>query len=99
MVHYYGLFEPFGDRSTGLQVTLLKFEPFEGLSEPSAEGSADLCFYSLAPPVQGDFTDHIHVKYAGGSVLGDLDGPLPGCDTLFSPTDGSTWGHVKTLYR
>lgn len=99
IVHYYGHFELLGDRSTGLQVTLLKFEPFEGLSEPAAEGSADLCFYSLAPPVQGNFTNHISVKCADEVVLGDLDGPLPGCDTLFSPNSGSTWGYVKTLYR
>jgi hypothetical protein len=99
VVHYYGGCEPSGDPSTGLPVTLLKFEPFEDIGEPDVEGSAEVCFYSLAPPFEGYFENRIAIKFADGSILGHLDGPIPGCDTVFSPTDVSTWGHVKILYR
>jgi hypothetical protein len=98
-VYYYCIFEPFGDPSTGMDFMLLKFEPYEGDSEPDVEGSAHLCFYSIGAPIWGSFPDCIGIKFAGESVLGELDGALPGCHSGCSPTDAATWGNIKALYR
>jgi hypothetical protein len=99
LVHYYGGMESSGDPSTGLEGFLIKFEPFEGLSEPGQDGSATLCFYSVAAPVLGNYPDRIGMKFGGEYALGVLDGALPGCRQGFSPTDTKTWGYVKALYR
>ena len=98
-VHYYGGLEDSGDPSTGLEGMLLKFEPYEGIYEPGLEGSAILCFYSVAAPVFDIYPDRIGTKFGGEYLLGWLDGPLPGCRHGFSPTEQNTWGYVKGLYR
>jgi hypothetical protein len=98
-IHYYGGFEASGDPSTGLEGMLLKFEPYEGISEPALEGSAILCFFSVAAPVFGTYPDQVQIKFGDGYALGSLDGPLPGCRQGFSPTDIKTWGYVKAMYR
>ena len=98
-VHYYAGFEVSGDPSTGLDGLLVKFEPYEGLPEASAEGSASLCFYSIAAPFYGTHLDQVSVKFADGFALGPLDGPLPVCSQGYSPAGVSTWGCVKAKYR
>ena len=98
-VHYYGGLEDSGDPSTGLEGMLLKFEPYEGIYEPGLEGSATLCFYSVAAPVLGIYPDRISIKFAGEYALGWLDGPFPGCRQGFSQAEEKTWGYVKRLYR
>jgi hypothetical protein len=98
-VHYYGGFEISGDPSTGLAGMLLKFEPYEGSLEPELEGSARLCFYSIAAPVPGFFPDHISIKFGDEFALGYLDGPLPACHQGYSPTSNQAWGYLKAIYR
>lgn len=98
-VHYYGGLETSGDPSTGLEGVLLKFEPYEGIYEPGLEGSAILCFYSVAAPVFGIYPDRISIKFGLENALGWLEGPIPGCNHGFSPTEQKSWGYVKGLYR
>ena len=98
-VDYFGGFEGSGDPSTGLEGMLLKFEPYEGIYEPGMDGSAILCFYSVAAPILGIYPDRISIKFGGEYALGWLDGPFPGCRHGFSPTAEKTWGYVKGLYR
>lgn len=98
-VHYYGDLDISGDPSTGIEGMLLKFEPYEGICEPGREGSATLCFYSVAAPAFGAYPDHLSMKFGGEYALGRLDGAFPGCYQGFSPTEEKTWGYVKGLYR
>lgn len=92
MVYYYGFFECFGDPSIDVETPLVKFEPYE-------DGCAQLCFYSVAAPVYGAYADVIALKFGQLWAAGDLDGPLPDCDTAYSDAGPSTWGAVKALYR
>jgi hypothetical protein len=98
-VYYYGFFECNGDPSIPIYGPLIKFEPFEDGCEPDVEGTAQLCFYSVAAPVYGNWPDYIAIKFAGESETGDLNGPLPGCENGVSGIEASTWGNVKALYR
>jgi hypothetical protein len=98
-VYYYGLFECNGDPSIGVNTPLVKFEPYgDGHCEPDKAGTAYLCFYSMAPPVQaGSFSDVIAIKFGPNSDTGDLSGVLPSCVT--TGTDDASWSQVKALYR
>jgi hypothetical protein len=98
-VVYYGFFECNGDPSIPIFGPLIKFEPFEGGCEPSTEGTAYLCFYSVAAPIYGTWVDYIAIKFGGLSEYGTLEGPLPGCEYGASGIEEATWGQVKGLYR
>lgn len=98
-VCYYGFFECGGDPSIPIDCPLVKFEPYEGECEPDVEGTAYLCFYSVAAPVYDTWENYVAIKFAGESEYGTLEGPLPGCEYGPSKTDESTWGKIKTLYH
>ncbi|MGD9141617.1 MAG: hypothetical protein PVJ42_08760 [bacterium] len=98
-VLYYGYFECEGDPSIPIYGPLIKFEPYEGGCEPSTEGTAYLCYYSVAAPVYGTWVDYLAIKFSGESEYGTLTGPLPSCETGVSAIEVSTWGNVKALYR
>jgi hypothetical protein len=98
-VNYYGALENSGDPSTGLEGMLLKFEPYEGSGEPGLEGSATLCFYSVAAPAVGSYPDRLSIKFGEENMQGLVDGVLPVCHQGFSPTAAKTWGYVKAIYR
>lgn len=59
----------------------------------------DMCFCSVAAPIYDAYAGVIAVKFGNLWATGDLDGPLPDCDTGYSETDPSTWSAVKVLYR
>jgi hypothetical protein len=99
MVYYYGMFECFGDPSIDVETPLVKFEPFGNGCEPATEGRVEVCFYSVAAPIYGGYNDVIALKFGQLWATGDLDGPLPDCDTGYSDANSSTWGAVKALYR
>ena len=98
-VYYYGFFECFGDPSIDVETPLVKFEPYENGCEPDTDGWAQVCFYSVAAPIYNTYTDVIALKFGQLWATGDLDGPLPDCDTNYSGANQSTWGAVKALYR
>lgn len=98
-VYYYGFFECFGDPSIEVETPLVKFEPYEDGCEPAADGWAEVCFYSVAAPIYNFYPGVIALKFGQLWATGDLDGPLPDCDTSYSGREPSTWGAVKALYR
>jgi len=99
-VYYYGFFECYGDPSIGVDTPLIKFEPYDDHCEPDTDGTAYLCFYSVAAPVPaGTYSDVIAIKFGQESDTGHLEGVLPSCDTDASATDNTSWGNVKALYR
>jgi hypothetical protein len=98
-VYYYGLFECFGDPSIEVETPLVKFEPYENGCEPAKDGWAHVCFYSVAAPIYNMYPGVIALKFGLLWAVGDLDGPLPDCDTSYSSAGRSTWGAVKALYR
>ncbi len=84
----------------GIDTPLIKFEPYDDQCEPDRDGTAYLCFYSVAAPVPaGIYSDVIAIKFGPDSDTGHLDGVLPSCDTDASKTDDTSWGNVKALYR
>jgi len=98
-VYYYGLFECYGDPSTGVGGPLVKFEPYEDGCEPDKDGWVHVCFYSVAAPIPAPVGNWVMIKFGTEYATGNLDGVLPGCDTAYSATEQSTWGRVKVLYR
>jgi hypothetical protein len=100
MLYWQGLFECHGDPGTPEGVPNIKFEYSEGLCEPSAAGTAYLCFYSIAPPTPPDtFPSAIAAKFGRAWTSGDLIGVLPVCDPNYVSNRMSTWGNVKALFR
>jgi hypothetical protein len=98
-VYYQGFLLCHGDPSIGIHTPLIKAEPYEDDCEPDKEGWAYICFYSVAAPVFGDYTDVIAIKFGTEWATGDLTGPLPSCDTDYSSLRASVWGEIKSLYR
>jgi hypothetical protein len=89
-----------GDPSTGVEGTILKFEPREDEDcEPATQGTAQITFYSDYPP--GPIAEpnmFLFDKFAGLICFGPASGQFPGlpCDPV--ATDQSTWGAIKTIY-
>jgi hypothetical protein len=99
IVCYHGMFECNGDPSVGLEMPVIKFEPYEDHCEPDVEGWAHLCFYSVAEPIGIGSGECVGIKFAGEFAVGDLTGVLPGCDTERSSPAPAAWGKIKALYR
>jgi hypothetical protein len=98
-VFYHGLFSCYGDPSVDLETPLVKFEPYENGCEPDRDGFATICFYAVAEPLYGVYADVVGIKFGQEWATGDLDGPLPGCNTGYSGANTSLWGGIKALYR
>ena len=98
-VFYYGFFLCDGEMSIPIKGPVIKFEPYENCCEPAPEGTAQICFYSVAAPVYGTWVDYMAIKFGTESEYGTLQGPLPSCETGVSATEVSTWGVIKGLYR
>ena len=99
-VYYYASFLCEGDPTMGNGLPTIKFEYYENGCEPGKDGTAFLCFYSVAAPMQeGTFEDAIGMKFGTDTDTGCLVGVMPSCDTNASATENSSWGSVKALYR
>ncbi len=98
-VYYYAEFECRGDPSIDLWCPLIKFEPYENHCEPDKDGWMTACFLSVAAPIPVPEGRWIAIKFGTSHAFGILTGVLPGCNSAYSETDQSSWGHIKALYR
>jgi hypothetical protein len=96
---FIGLYECRGDPHYPDAGAEVKFEHDGGGCEPDWRGSAVLDFYSIFEPGE----DQVHLESVGikagtQTAVGAIVGVLPLCQ-CGSPTDFSSWGTVKALYR
>ena len=99
-VYYYAEFNCYGDPSIpGLDVPIVKFEPYEDECEPGPMGSGTFCFYTDWPPEQIVDSDSLLALKAGQTFCyGDLTGMLPSCQCDV-PIETAQWGVVKALFE
>jgi hypothetical protein len=98
-VYYQGMFSCDGDPSIGIDLPVVKFEPYEDDCEPDVDGCAYLCFFSIGAPVPATSCDFTAIKFGTEFATGLVEGVLPSCDTAFSGAEASTWSGIKALYH
>jgi hypothetical protein len=93
-------FDCLGDPHFPVVGPTMMFEPIEGDCQPGTVGWMHVCYFSLFPPTEpGVFADHLAIKFGQNVELGSLDGVLPYCECDPNPTEHSTWGTIKALFR
>lgn len=98
VVYYYVEFDCKGDPTIPDQVPTIKFEPYQGACEPGTSGTANLCFYSLAPPkLTTTSPSSVWIKFGLNVASGSFEGSVPNCINPTNPVEQSTWGAIKSL--
>lgn len=68
---------------------------------PIAYGNGTWVFYSTMPPLPwNEYPDAVIVKYGEMICTGDITGQLPSCtECIPVPTENSSWGQMKSIYK
>jgi hypothetical protein len=100
-VPYIGSYVCKGDPSIKGLTTgpAIKFEPNEASCSTDETGTGTFVFYSPFPPSPFEVTPNaIAIKHGFDTCFGSLSGSVPVCECAV-PTQGASWGQLKSFYR
>jgi hypothetical protein len=97
-IYYYTEFNCKGDPTIPEGGPTIKFEPYTGECETGVSGTANVCFYCLAPPkLSTTFPSSVWIKFGLNVASGTLEGAMPNCIAPANSVRTSTWGAIKAL--